>query len=298
MLVTNPPTLLPLTAFLKMLKGFYFVIIVHDVFPENAVAGEMIRKKSMLYGLFLAVFNWSYRVADRLIVVGNDMKELFIEKVGNQKPIKVITNWADHTEIFPIESSNFSNNYRTESKNKILIQFAGNIGRVQGLEQLFRILAKINNHSWYLVLIGDGAQKELLEKMVLEQSITNIQFLSSRPRNEQNEFLNACDIGLVTLSPGMFGLGVPSKVYNIFSAGKPVLFIGDRNSEICRYIHEYNVGWAFSWDDEDAIGDFFENIHQVANEIPSKGVNARRLTEKSFTKDSILKHYQSEILKN
>ena len=296
-LVTNPPTLLPVTAFLKILKGFHFVIIVHDVFPENAVAGGLFAKESILYKFLLAIFNWSYRVADRLIVVGSDIKELFNVKVGTQKPISVITNWADHTNIFPMDSSRFSENYSSEARNKILIQFAGNIGRVQGLEQLFKLLGKIKNHSWYLVLIGDGAQKVLLEEIVKGMSISNIQFFASRSRDEQNEFLNACDLGLVTLSPGMFGLGVPSKVYNIFSAGKPVLYIGDRNAEISRYIHENDVGWAFSWDDEDSITNFFENIHQIVDEIPTKGVNARRLIEKSFTKDTILDNYRSEILK-
>ena len=80
-LVTNPPTLLPVTAFLKKLKGFRFFIIVHDVFPENAVAGGMISKVSISYKFLLSLFNWSYRVADRLIVVGSDMKELFYQKV-------------------------------------------------------------------------------------------------------------------------------------------------------------------------------------------------------------------------
>jgi glycosyltransferase involved in cell wall biosynthesis len=297
-LVTNPPILLPITAFLKMLKGFHFVIIIHDVFPENAVAASIITKKSILYKFLLAVFNWSYRMADRLIVVGRDMKELFNEKVGTNKPICVITNWADHKDIFPMKDSRFADNYRSESRNKILIQFAGNIGRVQGLEHLFRLLGKVQNQSWYLVLIGDGAQKELLEKMVEEFKITNIQFLSPRPRDEQNEFLNACDLGLVTLSPGMFGLGVPSKVYNIFSAGNPILYIGDRNTEISRYINENNVGWAFFWEEEEAILDFFEQIDKILDEIPVKGFNARKLTESKYTKEVILDHYRMEIIDN
>lgn len=297
-LVTNPPTLLPVTAFLKMLKGFGFVIIVHDVFPENAVVGEMISKKSILYKFFLAIFNRSYRVADRLIVVGSDMEELFREKVGNKKPISVITNWADHTEIFPTTFSRFEENYDIETRNKIVIQFAGNIGRVQGLDQLLRLLGKIKNLSWHLVLVGDGAQKSLLEKIVSEEGIRNIQFLASRSRAEQNNFLNACDIGLVTLSPGMFGLGVPSKIYNILSAGKPVIYIGDVNSEICRYINNHNVGWAFSWDNTLAIRDFFEVVGEhMRNEILEKGVNARNLVEQAFTKERVLNSYKEEILK-
>ncbi len=297
-LVTNPPTLLPVAAFLKMLKQFSFIIIVHDVFPENAVAGGIISEKSSLYKFFLGVFNKSYRVADRLIVVGSDMEELFRKKVGNKKPITVITNWADHTEVFPTISSRFTENYNTEAKNKIVIQFAGNIGRVQGLDQLFNLLGKIKNRSWYLVVLGDGAQKNLLESIVAEQNLKNVQFLASRPRTEQNDFLNACDIGLVTLSPGMFGLGVPSKVYNIFSAGKPILYIGDRNAEISRYINENNTGWAFSWDDAAAIIDFFENIDSLVTELPIKSSNARKLTENKFTKDIILDHYYREILKD
>ncbi len=89
-LVTNPSTLLPVTAFLKMLKGFQFVIIVHYVFPENAVAGGLIAKKSILYKFLLVLFNWSYRKVDRLIVVGSDMKELFNEKVGTAIQIRVV----------------------------------------------------------------------------------------------------------------------------------------------------------------------------------------------------------------
>jgi len=297
-LVTNPPTLLPVTAFLKKLKRFSFIIIVHDVFPENAVAGGMISEKSYLYKFFLLVFNKSYRVADRLIVVGSDMEELFRKKVGNKKPITVITNWADHNEVFPIVSSRFAENYNQEAKNKIVIQFAGNIGRVQGLDQLFKLFGKIQNRSWYLVLLGDGAQKNLLESIAAEHNLKNVQFLASRPRTEQNDFLNACDIGLVTLSPGMFGLGVPSKVYNIFSAGKPILYIGDRNAEISRYINENNAGWAFSWDDTNSIIDFFENIDSFVTEIPIKSYNARRLTESRFTKDIILDRYYREMLKN
>lgn len=297
-LVTNPPTLLPVAAFLKMLKGFGFLIIVHDVFPENAVAGEMISKKSILYKFFLAVFNRSYSIADRLIVVGGDMEELFRAKVGNKKPISIITNWADHTDVYPIHCFTAAQNYKEETTDKIIIQFAGNIGRVQGLELFFQELINVKNSHFRLVLIGDGAQKNNLVKIVKSSRLQNVQFIASRPRSEQNEFLNACHIGLVTLSPGMFGLGVPSKVYNILSAGKPIIYIGDNNSEISRYIKNYNVGWAFSWDKISEVKDFFENIgDQILPEVIEKGKNARLLVEKEFTREKILDRYKDEIFK-
>jgi glycosyltransferase involved in cell wall biosynthesis len=297
-LVTNPPTLLPLIAFLKKFKNFGLVILVHDVFPENAAASGLIKRESYLFRVLSSVFNSSYKSADRLITVGSDMKEVFLEKIGNKLPIEVITNWADHHEIYPMETSDFSKNYALKSKGKTIIQFAGNIGRVQGLELLFQELSSINNNLFHLIIIGDGAQKKYLQDFVYDNNLENIQFISSRSRSEQNNFLNACDIGLVTLCPGMFGLGVPSKVYNIFSAGKPVIYIGDTNSEISRYINDNLVGWAFSWDNKLEIKEFFEKIgDDLRSQIITRGKNARALVERDYTKDKILQSYKEEIFK-
>lgn len=297
-LVTNPPILLPLIAFLKKFKKFGYIIIVHDVFPENAVAAGIIKKESFLFIALSSVFNTSYKSADRLITVGSDMKEFFLQKIGNKVPIRVITNWADHNEIFPIKTSDFYRNYLNESKGKIIIQFAGNIGRVQGLELLFQELVTIENSFYHFVLVGDGAQKKHLLDFTYNNKLEQIQFIASRSRSEQNDFLNACDIGLVTLSPGMFGLGVPSKIYNIFSAGKPVIYIGDKNSEISRYIIDNSAGWAFSWDEKLKIKDFFEKIgDDLRPQIKIRGKNARALVERDFTKDSILESYKEEIFK-
>jgi glycosyltransferase involved in cell wall biosynthesis len=297
-LVTNPPILLPLIAFLKKFKKFGFIIIVHDVFPENAVAAGIIKKESFLFRTLSSVFNTSYKSADRLITVGSDMKEFFLQKIGNKVPIRVITNWADHNDIYPIEKSDFYRNYINESKGKIIIQFAGNIGRVQGLELLFQELVTIENSSYHFVLVGDGAQKKYLLDFARKNKLEQIQFIPSRSRSEQNNFLNACDIGLVTLSPGMFGLGVPSKIYNIFSAGKPVIYIGDNNSEISRYIIDNSAGWAFSWDEKLKIKNFFEKIGEdLRSQIIIRGKNARALVERDFTKDSILESYKEEIFK-
>jgi glycosyltransferase involved in cell wall biosynthesis len=230
--------------------------------------------------------------------VGSDMKEIFLDKLGNKLPIKVITNWADHNEIYPKSGSDFSKNYIDESKGKIIIQFAGNIGRVQGLELFLKELLGVKNNLYHLVIIGDGAHKKHLQDFVRNNNLKNIQFISSKSRSEQNDFLNACDIGLVTLCPGMFGLGVPSKIYNIFSAGKPVIYIGDINSEISRYINDNLVGWAFSWDEKSKILDFFENLRDdLRLEIIIRGNNARALVERSFNKDTILNSYKEEIFK-
>lgn len=298
-LVTNPPTLLPMVSFLSNFIGYKFIVIVHDVFPENAVAGGILGKDTFISRLLTNYYNYAYNSAKKLIVVGEDMRELFKTKIKKNIPIDVITNWADHEEVSPLNmtSSEISKYYSLNSAEKIFIQFAGNIGRVQGLNEYFDILKEVKNDSIENVFIGSGAELPNLEKVCKDNNIKQIHFIKPKPRFEQNIFLNSCHIGLVTLTRGMFGLGVPSKAYNILAAGKPILYIGDKNAEIPRYINKFNVGWTFTWDEEKKITSFLNKLNpEILDEIFEKGQNARKLADSHFNKTFILDLYKKSIL--
>lgn len=96
----------------------------------------------------------------------------------------------------------------------------------------------------------------------------------------------------------MYGLGVPSKVYNVLAAGKPILYLGDPASEIHNYIVKYEIGWTFSWDQKDEIIHFLESLGpKMAQDLSIKGKNARKLAEEKFNKSQILNSY-SDYLQN
>lgn len=294
-LVTNPATLLLFVVLLKLLKKFHLTIIVHDVFPENVISAGLLKEKSFLYKMLKRLFDSTYRRADKLIVVGEDMGELIYIKT--KKPSTVITNWADSDIVFPSAGlkRSFSNTYSTE--DKIVIQFAGNIGRVQALDNFIKLFEKANNPNVILLIIGVGTMKPAIETYINNNKVNNVVILDALPREMQNSFLNSCDIGLVTLANGMFGLGVPSKCYNILAAGKPILYIGDNGSEISRYISRDKVGWTFDWEDENVVVNFIASLNVSNSEMINEyGTNSRRLVEGSFTKELILERYSTELL--
>jgi len=295
-LVTNPAFLLLLFGFIRKFKRFKYTLIVHDVFPENMVPAGLAKETSFLYKLLLKGYNAAYNAADHLVVLGEDMKELISRKVEQNKKISIIPNWADLDEIEPI--ANFDKNayLGCDVKDKIVIGFAGNIGRAQGMEEFIKSYIKAANPHLVLSIIGNGAMKAWLEQYVKEKGSTSIYFLGNKPRGEQIQFLNACDIGLVSLRKGMYGLGVPSKTYNIMAAGKPVLFVGDLGAEVSLYISQYGCGWAFDWSDEKSLVQFLAGLSVWDGEIiRQKGLKALHAAKENFSKKKILKQFQQVL---
>lgn len=290
-LVTNPPTLLIVIGLLKRIKKFNLIVILQDIFPENAAVSGIIAEKSFIYKFILSIMNRGYSFADKLIACGSDMSQHFIKKGLDPRKIFVIPNWIDQ-ELLDVKVATDRNVYfNLDLKEKVVLEFAGNVGRVQGLERFLKLFYKAMNPNLILLIIGDGANKNELEKYVCENNISNVYFFKTKPRHEQAKFLNSCDVGLITLCEGMYGLGVPSKVYNLMSAAKPIFYIGDKNSEIDNYIKKNKIGWSFNWQDEKEILTFLTQI-DCSIDFESIGINARNFAFANFTEANILSQYK------
>jgi glycosyltransferase involved in cell wall biosynthesis len=286
--VTNPIFLILTTALLRNLKKIKLEFLVHDVYPENMIPAGMIKNDGLKYKFLSLFFNKAFSQADRLIVLGEDMKQLMASKTNQKNQvIDVIPNWADDM-MYPDPKFDKSAYLKQNVEGKIVLGFAGNIGRVQGIVEFVTIFKKATNPNLVLTIIGDGAIKNEIEAMIEEDKISNVIVLGSKPRIEQLQFLNACDIGLVTLKQGMKGLGVPSKTYNIMAAGKPILFIGDEYSEIDSYIQKYDCGWSFEWNADEIIT--FLNSLTLDNLaiIQNKGEHSVAICKQLFSRNMVL----------
>lgn len=289
LLVTNPTFLIVPVSFIIKIKKFNLEILVHDVFPENLVPAGFIKNGTLKYRILCKVFNYSYSKANRLIVLGEDMRKLMIKKTYPRKiNIDIIPNWADEG-IMPVENFDASNYLSLDLENKIVIGFSGNLGRVQGILEFIELFKTVKNDDIVLVFIGDGALRLDIQNKIEKEKLSNIFYIGSKSRSEQNLFLNSFDIGLVTLKKGMKGLGVPSKSYNIMAAGKPIFYIGDKESEIDNYVNDYKCGWSFSWDNDQEIILFLSQLSiNDSLKVKEFGENSRRTIELYYEKDKVL----------
>ena len=293
LIVTNPAFVVLIIPLIKIIKkNIKATILVHDVFPENLHASNILNSSSIFYKLLNNLYNKCYGKFDNIITIGNDMSEIFKSKIHYKyhHKIKVITNWSETDEVKPSLKKDNPIIKKLKLENKIVILFAGNIGRLQSIEKLIPIINKCDDKKFHFLFLGEGAILDDLKKEVKKTEISNISFMDNLPREKQNMFLNACDIGLVTLSPKMYGLGVPSKSYNILAAGKPILYIGHPKSEIALMIKSSKIGWAIDNNDISKIPILLNQIYEKeCLETISKG--CRKLALSKYSKEVILDKY-------
>lgn len=289
--LTNPAFMMLFMPKVRRLTGCRYHILVHDIFPENLVSIGKFSNQSLVFKCLKKKFDKAYAAADSCISIGCDMTEVIKAKTNNSKPITKITNWADIDDVYlkNKKETRLYAEYKEELKDNVVFMFAGNLGNAQGLDNYLEAIKLTSNSNTRFLFVGAGAKSEDIKNF--SKINDKVVFAGFRNRSEQNDFLNACDIGVVTLADGMFGLGVPSKSYNLMATGKPILYIGESDSEIAYCINKYNIGWVVEPNNPQALKIIIDTIVEHPEDIPQKSINARNVANEVFAKPVVLEQY-------
>jgi glycosyltransferase involved in cell wall biosynthesis len=286
---TNPPTILLAIAFLKQFKKFKWQLLVHDVFPENFVPAKVIKKDSFIYRILNYLFNRAYSCADETSVIGRDMKELLQRKISGKREISYIPNWIELEKIFPVELRDSKYCYQNNEKGDVTFQFFGNIGRLQGIDNLLNAIKRVKSKKAKFVFMGRGPYLKNLTDFITRNPKLPINYLGEVSGDDKNLALSSCDVALVTLEKGMYGLGVPSKSYFSMAADKPLLVVAHEFSEISRVVSEYNIGWACQEDNPDVLANIIDKICE--NSLLQKVNSSRTVLENNFSESICMKKF-------
>jgi len=299
LVTTNPPTLPFFTAVACRIRGAKCVLLVQDVYPESLVAAGLLDAHSFPVSVLNRLNLVLYRAMERISVFGRDMEALVREKLatGASTNIVIIRNWADADQIVPSPREQNELLKQLGLPGKFVAQYAGNIGRVHGIETLLKTAKILHGADTdiHFLFIGSGAKKKWLEDAVKKNGLNNVTILSNRPRGDQQNFLNACDVAITAFVPGMTGVGVPSRMYNIFSAGKPIVAAVEEDSELGLVVREENVGWIVPVNDAEKIADAILEAKSKPQLLAEMGLRARAIAENKYSFKSVIEAYQSMV---
>ena len=294
LVVTNPPTL-PFVALLACkLRRAKLILRVEDVYPEALIAAGIVRPGSVLVRTLNALHRLLYRKVDRVLVLGRDMMQLVKSKLGDGVGnISIITNWADKDVIVPNERSCNPLLKRLGLMDKFVVQYSGNMGRTHDLEGLLecaRLLLPVAGI--HFLFIGTGAKELWLKKTTHRLGLTNVSILPPQPRADLTIFLNACDIAAISFVKGMTGVSVPSRMYNILAAGKPILAVASGESEIARVIEENHVGWVVQPGSAESIARAVQDAAANHSMLFEMSQRARALALDEYSQPQIIQKFE------
>lgn len=293
LVVTAPPSLPYTTALAALLKSASYVVLLHDLYPDILVAVGKTKSGSFLFNTIERLNRWLYKHANRLVVVGRDMHDRVSKKsAGLDVPIVTIPNWSDLDAISPTPKRSNKLLQDLGITDKFVLMYAGNIGHPTDIETIVEAADRLrDDDSIHFVFVGSGAKSAWLEKEVTERSLANISVLGQLARDEQNTFLNACDVGLVSLISGMIGTAMPSRTYNILAAGKPIIALTEPASELAQVIDEESVGWHTSPGDPESLIGIIRTAMNSSVTLEEMGHRARVAAEAKYSPEIAVAAY-------
>lgn len=260
LVVSNPP-LIPFIAYLnKLIKRKPYYYLVHDVYPDIAVEVGAIKKHSIPYKLMNKINQRAIKNTEKLIVLGKDMREIFLKKGIEDQKIKIITNWSKKYEL-SYEKKNNTFYKERELINTLNIVYTGNIGRFHDIETIIEVAkkSKVLLPNVRFIFVGDGFKRLALEKAI-KNGVNNIIISDYQYDSSYLDVLSGADLFISTLSPKIKGLGVPSKTYSYLAAGKPIIAIMEKGTEIGDLVESENLGIRVDSMEVDKVIEFIKDI--------------------------------------
>lgn len=277
---SNPPILPLIPYIISLLTKTKYVFVAYDIYPDNALLLGAISKGSIIEKIMKLINNRVYGTASKIVVLGNEMKNYLVENKIALKPdnLVVIPNWYNDVKLTNIEMKNQEFIKITED-NPFVVLYSGNMGPMQDMTTILNAALKLKeNKNVLFIFCGHGSKSEAIKEFIHVNELSNCKLYGFLKGSDYKEVLSISNLALVSLEKGVEGIGVPSKTYGYFAAGKPVIAIMSDETDIASNLKNYNAGTNIQQGDVNSLVKF---ILEYQNDEQNNNIRAKN-SEKIF----------------
>lgn len=286
-LASTPPIQGVMGGLLKKMKGVPFVYNLQDIFPDSMAGTGLARKGGLIWKIGRLIENFTYKHADKIIVISEDFKKNIMAKGVPEDKIVVIYNWVDQNKVVdvPREENKLFDAYGLD-RSKFYITYNGNIGLTQNMEMLLDVAKELQEEykDIHFVLVGNGAYLDEVKRKVADQQLENVHLLPFQPYEDISHVFSLGDASLVISKPGVGANSVPSKTWSIMSASRPVLANFDEN-ELKTIIENNHCGIFTKAGDKDAFKESILTLYNHRELCKEYGYNGRKFVLDNLTRE-------------
>jgi len=254
--LTTPP-LIGALAQLASLGRRPVVAVVQDLYPDVAVALGAVRAGGLAHRAWAAANGAHLRAARRVVALSERMAERIAAYGVPAAQVDVIPNWAlAEVEGAPDAGATSASGALARLEyglgDRFVVMYSGNIGAGHRFDTLLAAARRlVERRDIAFCFVGDGARRGEVEAAA--RALPNVSLRPLAPRERLAESLAAGDLHVVTLRDDVDGLIVPSKLYGILAAARPVLAIGPLGSDVATLTRRAGAGAAVAGDDVDGV---------------------------------------------
>ncbi|NNC72965.1 MAG: glycosyltransferase family 4 protein [Sphingomonadaceae bacterium] len=284
---TDPPLLSVATGGTLRRKGARLVHWLQDIYPETATALGI---RLPFVSLLKKRRNRSLETAGHIVAISEGMKSRLIAQGIDPDSITVLPNFADEEAIRPLPR--LENPLRSEwgfGEDDFVIGYSGNLGRAHDIDTMLGAAEQLRDDERFKFLfVGGGYLRTRLDEEARRRELTNIVTRPYQPRSELNQSLALPDIHWISLRPELEGLIMPSKLYGVAAAGRPVIMVGDPEGDIGRIIRGHEFGLTVVPGDAKGFAETVRRFAGAPAEAKRFGSNARAYIENHAPRRTIL----------
>ena len=287
--MTDPPFAGIVGGFVAWVKGSPFAYNIRDLYPEMALEGRIVRS-SLLISLWEKLHRWALGRAVRVIVLGEDTRERIIAKGIDPERVLVVRDGTRIPQILPGADHPIAQEIR--SGFRFVVMHAGNLGFYGAWDTLLQAAQLLNGDGIGFVFVGDGALREQIRTSA--NGCGSVRFLPFRPPEEVGYVLAAGDLHLISIRSGLEGVVVPSKLYPILAAGRPVLALASEQSDAARVVRRTGCGVVADPEDPRSVAAAIRELSADPERLTMMGRRAREIAA-NFEMDKELQRFREAL---
>lgn len=294
--LTTPP-LIAVTAQLTLRRrGAALVSLVQDVYPDIAVSLGVVSAKGPLTRLWRRLAGASLRRSDAVIVLSDAMRRRVMPYGIRDGQVHVVHNWAlaeMETPPTPVD-----NPFRAEAGygDRFVVAYSGNMGAAHSFETVLEAAAQLQARDDILfVFIGGGVRRQEIAEHIQREGLLNVRMRPYVDRETLSQSMGAAQVHLVTMRDHVEGLVMPSKLYGILAAARPVIFVGPAASEVTRIIETSACGTAVGNGDVDRLVHAITQLADAPSAAREQGARARARLLETFAREDAISRYETVL---
>ena len=291
---TDPPMVADVGLVLARRFRVPLVVASQDVFPEIAVELNRLTQP-FLVGVLRKLVHFYLARADRVVAIGQTMRSRLQEKGAPAERLRVIPNWVDTTRLRPEPRDNdWARAHGLD--DKFVVMHSGNVGHAQNLDMLVRASTLLRDlDDLAIVIIGTGARHAELVGLAQRLETDAVRFLPYQPRDVLGSSLSSADVHVVGLAKGLSGYVVPSRVYGIMAAGRPLIVAAEQSSETVQIVQSTGAGVVVEPGRVDLLAAALRDAHAGRYDLAEMGRRARAYAEEEADRTVAVGRYRDVL---